>query len=74
MEFKGVKLSKAQEKTINDNLAEMIVDVFCDDIGYQLAEALIKKNKKKFEDEIKRIIEEEYKEIARKAVIRKLGI
>jgi hypothetical protein len=74
LEIPEIILTKKEEKQLTDRLKDLIFESLYDDIGYAMADSVIKKNKKKIEVEIQRIIDSDYQDIAKKIVIRKLGL
>lgn len=74
VELFGVTLNKQQQKMLNESLADVIVDVFCDDFGYEIADKILKNNRKRFEAEMQRVLDEEFTDLAKKAVMKKLGL
>ncbi len=74
LDIGDIEFTKAEEKQLKKRLKEIVLEMLYEDVGYEIAEKVIKANKAKMEKEIKHILATEYKELASKIVIRKLGL
>ncbi len=74
LEIKDIEFTKAEERAFVARIKENMIELLYDDIGYDIASKVIKKNKKRLEDEMISLLDKDYKGLARKVVLKKLGI